>query len=645
MRRLPFVNFLLLLLTLTFQLTSFSQTFTLLKDINPDPTGLDDFSPINVNGTVFFTANDGVHGVELWKTDGTTGGTVMVKDINPGSEQGVTSALLNVNGILFFSANDGAHGAELWKSDGTEGGTVLVKDIKPGLGTSCTISSRSAINAYGVLFFAADNGVNGIELWKSDGTEVGTVLIKDINTGRYPQGSGIYSGRIRFSDPVNFTTINGLVLFSAADDANGFGQELWKTDGTEAGTAMVKDIFPGTASSAIRDCINVNGIFYFIAHVFNDYELWKTDATGAGTIKLKTMDPSYSYDIYGVGLNSELYFLDEDGLYKSDGTEIGTIKIKHASQTPELLTTVNGTLYFVGSSPTYGKELWKSDGTSNGTSMVKDINSGTDDSYFSGLAKAGNKLVFSVSDGFHGYELWVSDGTQSGTQVLQDLDPDNAREYQIIEAGNKAYAVIATTTYGKELWVASVSSPILLPLTFLEFKGTLLNDDGLLEWKTDNETKTASFIVERSTDGNNYKPVGYSDAANTSGIHTYKFKDIDVISLGSQLVYYRLKQVDMNGKSTYSRIVALSIGNKANFVMIYPNPVRTEINMTLTLSQRTRLQWQLVDYSGRIIKNGIYDLSVGSTSVSIDASNLGAGTYLMQLKSNGLNQVLKVLKQ
>jgi ELWxxDGT repeat protein len=270
---------------------------------------------------------------------------------------------------------------------------------------------------------------------------------------------------------------------------------------------------------------------------------------------------------------------------------------------------------------------------------------GSDGSVFAGCTSVGHKLIFSVSDGFHGYEIWTSDGTEAGTQLLQDADPDNAQILQIIDAGSKAYAVINTTTYGREIWVANVSNPILLPLTFLEFKGALINDDSQLQWKTDHEASTSSFIIERSVDGNKYSQVGYVNAANSAGVHTYAFRDAAVTSLGVARVYYRLKEVDINGKYIYSRVVMLSIDTKSNFITIYPNPVQRDINLTLTLTSKTRLNWQLVDYSGRIIKSGIYDLSAGSSSVSIEAGNLRPGTYLLQVKGDEVQQVLKVIKQ
>ena len=81
---------------------------------------------------MYFIANDGIHGKELWKTDGTLSGTVMVKDINTGSGDGAIYCLESVNNVLYFRGDDGTNGNELWKSDGTTSGTIMVKDINSG---------------------------------------------------------------------------------------------------------------------------------------------------------------------------------------------------------------------------------------------------------------------------------------------------------------------------------------------------------------------------------------------------------------------------------------------------------------------------------------------------------------------------------
>ena len=199
-----------------------------------------------VHGTLFFSANDGKHGFELWRSDGTARGTRMVKDINPGTGWSDVFGLTAFNRIVYFTADDGVHGAELWRSDGTARGTRMVKDLNPGPASG---GGGGFTDLNGILYFAGPGG-----LWRSDGTEAGTTLVKAI--GAFP-----------------LINVNGTLYFGS-DDGGGH-PELWRSDGTAAGTILVK----GNLSP--DELTNVNGILYFRASYSG--ELWRSDGTEAGT--------------------------------------------------------------------------------------------------------------------------------------------------------------------------------------------------------------------------------------------------------------------------------------------------------------------------------------------------------------------------
>lgn len=150
-----------------------------------------------IGNTLYFVADDSVSGKELWKSDGTEAGTVMVKDIWSGSNFSLPDNLKNVNGTLFFTADNGTAGTELWKSNGTEAGTVLVKDIRSSSGIS--IMHPTVLGS--LLYFRTEDDTHGVELWKSDGTEVGTLLTKDIhsNGNSNPGNLAVFGSQLIFT--------------------------------------------------------------------------------------------------------------------------------------------------------------------------------------------------------------------------------------------------------------------------------------------------------------------------------------------------------------------------------------------------------------------------------------------------------------
>ena len=277
---------------------------------------------------IWFTAQTESYGRELYRFGLQLGGGLfLVKDINPGTETSNPMYLTHGSGGLYLSADDGVHGQELYFSLGDAFTTNLVKDIWPGVNNS---SNPKHFTKFGSkLVFSADDGQNGREIWITDNTEGGTYMIKDINPGNNSSDpSGFYGGSAASSandegrDNPDMQVYNGEVYFIADDGVH--GKELWKTDGTEEGTVMVKDIAQGNNSSiwftgglAVKEWTAVHqDMLYFVADDFvHGPELWRTDGTSEGTHMVADYnngsDGSWPWQFNSVG--DKLYFTLWDG--------------------------------------------------------------------------------------------------------------------------------------------------------------------------------------------------------------------------------------------------------------------------------------------------------------------------------------------
>ena len=280
------------------------------------------------------------------------------------------------------------------------GKAELVKDINPGKASS--VATLTAFNDK--LVFRAGDGVNGTELWVSDGTNSGTKLLKDINPG----SDSAFGGK---GIPLTRFTVFDNKLFFSADDGNN-GESIWVSDGTNSGTKLFKE-FSGYGFTPFNDKL------FFSARGSSGLEPYVSDGTDEGTQLLKDINNST------IGGNSF----------------------------PSEYTVVNDKLFFSAEDETNGDALWVSDGTNSGTRLVKDINP-DGNSFISNLTAANDKVFFSADDGTNGDELWVSDGTNSGTQLVKDINPgdDNSSPIYLTEYKDKVY-FNAFDEKGTNLWV------------------------------------------------------------------------------------------------------------------------------------------------------------------------------------------------
>lgn len=372
----------------------------LLKEINPSTKTGSDIGPVTIyNNEAYFSANDGTHGAELWKTNGTAEGTVMVKDISPGSQGSQPGHLVVWNDNLYFKAFHPDYGTELWRTGGTAESTRLVADITSG--AASTNPGYLYPTSCGLYF----NGLNNLFLYFSDGTPSGSFLLSDkISVGQL--------------DNAFFTEYKDEVYFRAVDATSGTGSQLWKTSGNTV--TRVTGFVSGTTQFDPRHLILAGGKLFMAAEQEpNGRELWVLDDSGIRMVK----------DINPEG---------------------------HAGLAGAFFTEFKGKLVFSANIPASGQEVWVSDGTANGTKIVKDLNPGTASSFAISPVIIGDTLYYSADDGTGG-ELWRLLSPDGQPEKFTNITGGGAWGPEVARIGKTFVFSASDAVNGTELWKMTLS--------------------------------------------------------------------------------------------------------------------------------------------------------------------------------------------
>ncbi len=447
----------------------------LVKDIaEPMATGSSpEFKLVDGNRT-FFTAYTANYGTELWVTDGTTAGTRMVKDNVPGkgstyfagSPRSVGADFVSYRGQVYWRGTTSSSRFELWRTDGTPGGTGRVFVVTPVCSSNADVRLGAvhwAVPFSSGLFFLADDC--GQQLFRFDESTGATSRVVDGSFRSIHSVNGhfvaISDTTVYFSDDPRAGLANGLpgfvnvgVPFESQGgllflDQSISGRRLWFTDGTPAGTRVVASYamdFPqrilGLAGSAV---------------LLSDGSgsLYATDMTSGVTAKFPSIGANDAF----LSLGGRLLMLG-NGLWSTDGTVAGTIQLLGPGTAPYYrlpeFAPMGGKAYFQTSDADHGQETWVTDGTAEGTHLVVDINPGPAGSNPS-IVAMGDRLLITGDNATVGRELWVSDGTEGGTQLLSNIAADNGSSIplSLTSDGTRIYFSAYQSATGWETWVTT----------------------------------------------------------------------------------------------------------------------------------------------------------------------------------------------
>jgi ELWxxDGT repeat protein len=366
-------------------------------DQSDEPDGSSIGGMNSLGNTLYFSADDGLHGSELWKSEGTQESTKMVVDLSPGPLSTNPQILGSAGPYLYFAVYS-ENAVELWRADRFD---HVQRIISFSSGVQILSGRKNVSSWKDTLFFIVYETSYDFVLWKTEGTRA--------TTRRLLETDGIQE----------LTPTPSALYFSASVPP--FGQELWRTDGTNAGTLLVKDINPGQNSSFPEDLMFFGNFLIFSADdPINGRQPWRSGGTTSTTTLIQAVSCCDIIQGFGQVGNNGIVFAAADSagieLWKMDPffriSFLKDIRPGRYSSFPHILASNGNLTFFTASTNKYGEELWVTDGTTEGTHLVKDISPGSNSTFIDSgkYTLVGDKFFFETD-----WKVWVSDGTEKGT--------------------------------------------------------------------------------------------------------------------------------------------------------------------------------------------------------------------------------------
>ncbi|MCK6486081.1 MAG: hypothetical protein HUU22_13215 [Phycisphaerae bacterium] len=418
-----------------------------------NPLSLTQVEPSPVGPVLFFSADDGTNGRELWmaQTD-----AMLVADIQAGNTSSSPASLVNVMGSLMFTANDGISGTELWRAyySITQGSfqVELVSDVTQGQAGSDLDFLTPVGN---LLYFVGVSDLYG-GLWRSDGTAAGTYTVP-ASPSSIP--AFVEGGLTEFQGALYFGAVGN-------DEFGDHISQLWRVNSTTGSAELVHDVSTAFIGPPFLSKLTSGGQYVYFLNEGPDaqVQLFRTDGSPSGLRFILSNFTDPIDELTPVGAN--LFFRSSDysgtgqfgsELWLTDGWTaqiVSDVLPGPDGSFPSELTAHNGLLFFVADDGQHGVELWKTDGTPANTQLVRDIAPGPAGSSPSSLCSINGFLYFAADSGVGGRELWLSDGTFDGTRLVADIQPGPAgsNPQQLYAVGSRLFFSADDGVSGRELW-------------------------------------------------------------------------------------------------------------------------------------------------------------------------------------------------
>lgn len=495
----------------------------------------------------------------------------------------------------------------------------LLLDIKPGSGDGVEAEYSAVVG--GKYFFYGRTDAEGSELWATDGTTAGTKMVKDINPGD-----------LSACDDYPLVVFKGKVWFGATTD--GFQYYLWSSDGTAAGTVQL--LTDGRLYLPRLIAAGNNYLYFVTTTSTNNVTLWQTDGTEAGTKKVTEALGSTSLQVLDqiVALGDECYLSLRAQIWKTDGTQAGTVMVKDIStggnnfgDIAELNVAGNKVFFAGDKNFSSWYTPWVSDGTPAGTFELAqpDPTGSSSPRWFFPFK---NKVYFSAYDGSK-QALWSTDGTKAGTALFKDVVVAEFGNLPVDMAADANYLYFAgkTSTNGKELWrtdgTAANTQMVkdLDPGSFSSSPSEVAFGNGKLYFQANVGGNGAELCVSDGTNAGTKQITDFYPNSSTSSFPH------DIRQVGNNLVF--MASHPIHGKELFVLDITsgLRVPEAVLDIALSPNPVSGPLRVTLPPSADwPQGRFRLLDAGGAVVWEGRPAGAVTELHLPV----LPAGIYWME---------------